>query len=151
MNLGEEESVIPNRQADITPPGGPEQLAEHVGERDKALAKVSSDLVDAKLGARVPMGALMQLVFVACTADLITWGGMPDLTERERDQLYSRMSPGPARVLRKLITADQPKTCETCETSVPRGGDRRSSWETCHFENSWKEFAAISRSSELPH
>ena len=101
--------MIPNSQADITPPDEPDPPGGHVGEHVRALAKVSSDLAGAKLGAKVSMDALTQLAFVACTADVITWEEATDSSERERGQLYSRLPPRQARVLRKLITAGRPK------------------------------------------
>ena len=109
MNLDVEELVIPDGQADITPPDYPDPPRGRAGELVRALAKVFSDTADAKLNAKGPLGALMQVAFVARTADEITWEEMADLSRRGSEQPYSRLSPGQALVLRKLITADQPK------------------------------------------
>ena len=53
-----------------------------MGENVKALAKVQSDLVDAKLDTEVSLDALMHLAFAACTADVATWEEMADLSEK---------------------------------------------------------------------
>ena len=63
--------VIPKSRADIAPPDGPEPPLR-AGEHVKALAKVLSDLADAKLNTKVSTDALMQSAFVACTAAVIT-------------------------------------------------------------------------------
>ena len=105
-----EEMVKPDSQAVITPPGDPDQPGGCVGEHVKALPTVWSDLFGMKLNARSPMDTLTQSPFVACTADVITWERATELSDREREQLFCRLPTGQARVLRKLITADQPKT-----------------------------------------
>ena len=110
MNLRGEEMMISRRQAAFMPPGDPDRPGEHVGEHVRARATVLSDLFGTKLNTRSPIDTLMQSAFVACTADVITWERMAELFDREREQLYTRLPTGQARVLRKLITADQPKT-----------------------------------------
>ena len=53
-----------------------------MGENVKALAKVQSDLVDAKLDTEVSLDALMHLAFAARTADVAKWEEMADLSEK---------------------------------------------------------------------
>ena len=109
MNRDEEEAILPHRQADNTQPEDQTLPGRRVGEHVKSLAEVISDLADTQLNTKVSIDALTQVAFVACTADVIAKEGMTDLPEEEITLLRNRLSPGQARVLRKLITAHQPK------------------------------------------
>ena len=136
--------MIPNSQADITPPDEPDPPGGHVGEHVRALAKVSSDLAGAKLGAKVSMDALTQLAFVACTADVITWEEARERGRGRCNHVYSTLyslsgfvGKGKGAAVQSPAAApgkSSPKIdygwptegadAETCETSVSRGGDR---------------------------
>ena len=67
-------------------------------------------MADAKLETEESMGALMRLAFAACTADVAAWEEVMDLPEEEREQLHTRSTPGQARVLRRSLAANQPRT-----------------------------------------
>ena len=110
MNLGDEETISPNRQAENAPPDDPNPPAERARKNVKCLANVLADLVGIKLHTQVSMDALMQLAFAACTADVVTWEEMLDLSEKEWERLYNSLSPGQARLLRTLITVHRPRT-----------------------------------------
>ena len=76
----------------------------------ESLARVLSDLVGAKLRAKVSTEAPTHLAFAACTADVITWKEVTDPSQADRKQLRNRLSPCQVRIFRRLIKADQPRT-----------------------------------------
>ena len=84
VNLDDEDMVIPNRQPGNAPPSDDVGRGEHVGEHVKSLAETLSALADTTLNSKVSMGALTQLAFAACTADVTKWDELADLSEETK-------------------------------------------------------------------
>ena len=122
---------MPNRQADITPPGDPDPPGEHVGEHVEAPTKVQSGLVDAKLNTKVSL-------------DVGTWAEMTDLSDGGEKTFVRRII---ARAGATASEADYGRRAEDADaearaTSIPKRGNRRNSRETRHIEDSREEPAA---------
>ena len=120
----DEDAVSPSRRVSVSPTRGKQDEETHAGERVKALAKKSPDFADGSVKEDMSMEDLTQVAFAACLADLTTFGKILDSADDGRKALYRRMTPGLARVLRVIVTAEHPKT-QMPEPAKPQCPDVR--------------------------
>ena len=108
-NLDEGDVIIPNRMADesFTKEKAISESA-HVSNQLGDLAKKLTDFADKNAKEPVTSEETSQLAYAAFLADLPTLEKIFDTSEDERKALYKRMTPGLARLMRVIITADQP-------------------------------------------
>ena len=108
-DLDEEDVIIPNRMAtrSYTKEKAMSESA-HVSDQLKTLTKKISDFVDKNAKEPITSEEMSQLAYAAFLADLSTLEKIFDASEDERKALYKRMTPGLARLMRVIITANQP-------------------------------------------
>ena len=80
----------------------------HISEKVKALAKQLADRADGSQKARWSMDALMNIAFAAGAADFWIFEDMLDATDTEKTKLFKQMPGAMDRLVRLLITAEQP-------------------------------------------
>ena len=108
-DLDEDDVMIPNRMAAQSyTKEKPRSESAHVSDQLKALTKKISDFVDKNVKEPITGEELSQLAYAAYLADLTTMEKIFDTTEDERKALYKRVTPGLARLVRVIITANQP-------------------------------------------
>ena len=105
----EDDVLIPNQMAAQSfTKEKPRDESADVSDQLKALTKKISDFVDKNVKEPITSEELSQLAYAAYLADLATMEKIFDATEDERKALYKRMTPGLARLMRVIISANQP-------------------------------------------